>query len=159
MTFETYDLSVFISCKKEEVAAAWRSSGTQEQWFISQGNYIDEHSQPRPPHADCEAGDNYWWEWFDRSVETGIVTKVDEGGIEFTYGMGAHVIVSWENVHDGTLVKLSQVHDIEDLEVLKRTYFSTAQNWAFYLTNLKAFLEHGIDVRDQTPTRNDHVNV
>ena len=159
MTFETYDLSVFISCDKQKVASAWRKSGLQEEWFIARANYVAESGQARASDDLCQQGDHYWWEWFDRNVETGSVAKADENGMEFSFGEGVKVLVSWENVHDGTLVKLSQIHHIDDTEITQRTYFSTSQSWTFYLTNLKAFLEHGIDLREQAPTRNDHVNV
>ena len=159
MTFETFDLSVFIEADETKVADAWLRSGTIEKWFLARANYVDPSGEARGPEEVCGTGDSYWWEWFERSVETGVVTVAGTNIMEFSFGDGIQVTVQWEKVHDGTLLVLNQTHDISDLDRLQRMYCSCYQGWTFYLTNLKAFLEHGVDLREKAPTRKDQVNV
>lgn len=159
MTFDTFDLSVFIETDPEDVASAFTKSGVQENWFVARSNFVDPSGNQREPQEPCGTGDSYWWEWYDQSVETGIITAAGMNLIEFTFGKGVSVMVNWEGVHDGTQVVLSQVHSEGDLDSVQRIYCSCHQSWTFYLTNLKAFLEHGLDLREKAPTRRDHVNV
>ena len=159
MTFETFDLSVFIEADETKIADAWLKSGIQEQWFLARSNYVDPSGGARADDESSDSGDSYWWEWFDGTVETGAVNLAGTNIIEFSFGDGVQVTVQWESVHDGTQVVLSQTHDIADIENLQRVYCSCFQGWTFYLANLKAFLEHGVDLREKAPTRTDHVNV
>jgi hypothetical protein len=43
-------------------------------------------------------------------------------------------------------------------EVRASRQFGCAMGWTFFLANLKAWLEHGIDLRETNPNRTEVVN-
>lgn len=159
MTYETFDLSVFIVDEVSIIDHALRTKSGVESWFLKRADFVDDQSVARQPFETCGSGDAYWWEWFEGTIEQGTIITSEQGRLEFTFGQDVTVMIDYEAIADGTLVKLSQVHDIRDPELKQRAYTSCLQAWTFYLANLKAYVEHGIDLREKAPTRRDHINV
>lgn len=57
-------------------------------------------------------------------------------------------------------IELEQRMDpAHDFALLEGAYVGCRQGWAFYLANLKAVLEHGLDLREPRPDRRDLINV
>ena len=54
------------------------------------------------------------------------------------------VSVKLEEKHNVTIVTLTQFEIPEDDESKFRIHFGCSNGWTFWLTNLKAYLEHGI---------------
>ncbi len=159
MNLNTFDLSVFVEVPAAKVTKAWKTAAGMQSWFLATANFVTDEGDARSANNPCRAEDMYWWEWLDQSVETGTIIESSSSHLKFTYGQSVEVCVRWNSIADGTLIILSQTQVNDDLDELIRTYTSTLQSWTFYLTNLKAHLEHGIDLRDKIPTRADHANV
>ncbi len=54
------------------------------------------------------------------------------------------VSVSFENHNNVVIVTLKQFEIPEDDESKLKIHFGCSNGWTFWLTNLKAYLEHGI---------------
>jgi uncharacterized protein YndB with AHSA1/START domain len=72
--------------------------------------------------------------------------------VHFTFGgdIGMSTRVEVDPAEGGSLLRLTHVGlppgDVE-------CYAEVKSGWTFYLTNLKAFLEHQVDLREHSPQR------
>lgn len=159
MTFDTFDLSIFVESDFQSVDHAIRTKAGLESWFLKRVDFVDTRSDARGENELVAVGDAYWWEWFDGTIEQGNILTSGEGFLEFSFGRDTTVTLESEPVGDGVLVKLSQIQEMRDDELRQRAYVSCIQAWTFFLANLKAYLEHKVDLREKAPTRKDHLNV
>jgi uncharacterized protein YndB with AHSA1/START domain len=158
MQFDEFTVSCYINAPFEHTINAWTTSGGLEKWFLKRADYIRIDDEPRPKAEPCQVGDTYWFEWMENSVETGELLEVRINGITFTFGDEVTVEV---NVVVGirTLVMVTQMQSMEDITTRQKRYTSCLQGWTFYLTNLKSYLEGGLDLRETDADRKDLVNV
>jgi hypothetical protein len=72
--------------------------------------------------------------------------------VHFTFGgdSGMSTRVQVQPAESGSIVRLTHLglppNDVD-------AYSDTKCGWTFYLTSLKAFLEHGVDLREHEPQR------
>jgi uncharacterized protein YndB with AHSA1/START domain len=157
MNFDSFELAVYVNVPSSSLYNCWICSGLLEEWFLKKATFIEPVDLARQPDEPCKTGDSYWWEWSDGTTEVGEVLEVTENAFSFTFGTGVVVKVEFEG-GDRSLVVLNQRHSMEDETQKQRTYVSCLQGWTFFLTNLKSFLEGGVDLREHEPDRAFLVN-
>lgn len=140
MNFDVLRLRILIAAPLERVWEAWASSAEMARWFV-EAKY-DGYFLP---------GTGYQWTWVNGANETGEITEANEPvRLAFTFGPDAGVEVTLAPFEGRVAVDLRQTHSHQDPEDRAAFYADCDQGWTFYLTNLKAWLEHGIDLREKT---------
>ncbi|MEI7576998.1 MAG: hypothetical protein WCK51_08900 [Armatimonadota bacterium] len=81
---------------------------------------MDLSREARDADEPCGSGVSNWREKFDRSGEAGAVIVAETNIIEFSFSEGIQVTVQWEKVRDGTQLVLNKIHDIADLDRLRK---------------------------------------
>ena len=153
----TYDWSrfrrsIFINASPEKVFDAWIIPEQIETWFLKRAEFTRSDGTARDQSDVIEAGDTYAWNWWNYDgTEEGVVKKVDRGGhhLEFQFAGEGTVIVDVEVVQGDTLLRLEQVDIPLDDESRRNIHMGCSQGWAFWMVNLKSWIEHGILLHDQ----------
>ena len=166
MSESTYDWTsfrrqVFIAAPCQTVFRAWTSADQITRWFIAAATYAAADGQIRQADEQIQAGDSYHWRWHQDYVETGRILRVDPDlTLQFTFGAtydaGAGPIVVTVHCHDEggqTRLELEQANMADLPAVHYGWHMGCNLGWSFFLTNLKALLEHGIDLRETDPER------
>jgi len=146
-----FKLRVFIAAKPEKVFAAWTNDRLVSKWFTEKTII-----EPRK-------GGRLYFEWLaGDKLETKIVAIVKNKKFVFPFGPGkVEVAVTFKKDGKGTICELHQYGMKTDPKSKWNFHRGCIQGWTFFLTNLKAHLEHGLDLRSHDPNRSyrqDYVN-
>ena len=165
---------------RAEPSALWRAVATcdgLERWFLARARAWTKDGREWPRDRVLEAGARMRMTWTvagtpdargvavpAESSEDNDVESVEpplrirtgwysgKGWIELRIVPHAHAGM--------TTVELEQrMHPTSDFKALESAYVGCREGWAFFLTNLKSVLEHGIDLRDRAPDRAGLVNL
>ncbi|RYG42001.1 hypothetical protein EON79_19760 [bacterium] len=150
MNSEAFRLRILIAAPLETVWEAWTSPVALGHWFVKA-----QHDGPFLP------GMGYRWVWASGAEETGDVFESDEPvRLAFTFGPDAGVEVTLAPFEGRVAIQLRQTQTHPNPEERAAFALECRQGWTFYLANLKAWLEHGIDLRESdAPELPDLVNV
>jgi hypothetical protein len=96
----------------------------------------------------------YWHNW-DGKEEGKILEANGVDFIEF-YFSNSKVSVQLEEKHDIVIVTLKQFEIPEDDASKLQIHFGCSNGWTFWLTNLKAYVEHGILLNETEIDLSDH---
>lgn len=144
-------LRVYINTKPEKVFKAWTDDKIVSKWF-TQKTVIE----PRK-------GGRLYFEWLaGDKLETKVKQILKDKKFIFPFGNdGTEVSVTFKKDGKGTLCELKQYNMKTDPESKWSMHKGCTQGWTFFLTNLKSYLEHGIDLRSndvKRSYRDDYVN-
>lgn len=156
MTWENFDQNILINAKREVLYNAFSTRIGMESWFLRSCEY-SRNSRVLAAEEEAVAGDDYtflWHGWPDETAEKGkIIAANGYDSFEFTFdGNGVTemmVNISLKSRPDGTMVHLHQHHIPITEEGKYNWYVGCKTGWNFYLTNLKAILEHNVDLRNK----------
>lgn len=147
---ETINWSLFkkrihIAKPAAEVYSAWAIPSKLEQWFLEQAKYVSAKNGERDRDDFVRKGDRFIWKWNNWDfVEKGEVIKADGSAVSFTFGQGGIVLVEFHEIDGLTEVILTQENIPTDEKSKMEQFVGCSTGWTFWLTNLKAWLEHGI---------------
>ncbi len=138
--------TIFIYTPIERVYMAWALPANLTQWFLEEAYYLTEAKLRRPDDEFIKKGDRHSWKWHNwELVESGRVLEANgKDQLAFTFGDGGNVHIWLEQKDKGTLLRLVQDQIPEDDHGKMNFYVGCSTAWTFWLTNLKAWLEHGI---------------
>jgi uncharacterized protein YndB with AHSA1/START domain len=152
---------IFVSADKKQVFRAWITAENITQWFIASARYINELGQERTPAEFVQPGDTYYWEWHQDLKASGTVLEVvaDEM-LKFTFGnkeagSDEKIVVTVTFFEDGgrTRLELTQENMVDTPPAHVSWHMGCNLGWSFFMTNLKGFLEYGVDLRETDPER------
>lgn len=128
------------------VYAAWAKPADLTEWFLEKADYQDKNRTVRKPHDLVQKDDAFTWKWHNWDFEEkGEVLEANgTDAISFTFGQGGNVHIRLKPVSGGTEVTLNQDQIPTDDKSKKDIFVGCATGWTFWLTNLKAWLEHDI---------------
>jgi uncharacterized protein YndB with AHSA1/START domain len=165
--FNTYDWTKFvcrinINANMEQIYDAWTKPALLEKWFLCKARFIPKDEERREPDEHIRKNDTYHWRWFGFSKdvsEKGIVMEANGTDLlQFTFSGDTLVTVILKTEEAENIVELWQ-ENIPKTEVAKVDYhLYCMMGWTFYLTNLKSFLEGGIDLRNKNEELKNMVN-
>jgi uncharacterized protein YndB with AHSA1/START domain len=144
--------SIFIKAKPERVFEAWSRPEQIATWFLRRADFTTSDGTAREPSQRIEAGDNYSWNWWNyEGTEEGQVTRVNasERHLEFTFAGDCTVIVDVEVKDGDTLLRLEQIDIPLDEKSKREIHMGCGQGWAFWMVNLKSWLEHEVLLHDR----------
>jgi len=142
----SFQKRIVVNKSLSEVYSAWATKFKIEQWFLQEANYWDDNKNPRNENELVQKGDSFTWRWHNWDFEEkGEVLKANNiDTISFTFGKAGHVHIELKSVQNGTEVTLTQDNIPTDERSKKDFYVGCSTGWTFWLTNLKAWLEHEV---------------
>ncbi len=145
-SWDNFKRRILINRPIEDIFKMWASSDGLTTWFLKVAEYADTDGNRRLPSEPYQAGDKYLWRWhnWDGSSEGKVLENNGKDYIKFEFA-NSIVEVKIEPFEDGrTLLSLIQSEIADDNETKMQVYCGCSCGWTFWLTNLKAYLEHGI---------------
>ena len=152
----------FIHASPEAVFNAWTKPGEIIKWFVAQADYTTQAGNLRAEDEIVQAGDCYYWRWHQKLDIRGEILKVEAGRLfQFTFGEKEEgsdekiiVTVKISQIEPGTtLLELDQENMADTLKAHSSWHLSCNLGWSFFMTNLKALLEHNVDLREHSEER------
>ncbi len=147
-----FELRIKVKASMPLVYDAWSTRQGMEKWFLRQCGYM-RSGNALPANSQVRRGDTYHWLWHgwpDDVEENGEILDAD--GAEtfaFKFGAAGKVSVHLQAHDDAVMLRLLQ-YEIPDTEAGRHHWHTGCKTgWTFYLTNLKAVLETGIDLRNR----------
>ncbi len=127
---------VAVAAPVEKVFQMWTDPAQLRSWFLADAK------------IDLKKGGDFEWKWIAGVKEKGKVLSVKKPSkLSFTFA-GSVCEVTFKKDKRGSLVILHQ-HNIPETEKGKfDVHLNCSCGWTFYLTNLKTYLEYGIDLRE-----------
>lgn len=152
---------IFIKADSAEVFNAWTTAAGIVNWFIAEAHYQTVEGRERAADEPVEAGDRYHWRWHQNLETSGEVLEVGPGDyLRFTFGdradgSGEQVVVSvtFRDLGGETLLELQQENMPANEPGKVHWYMGCNMGWSFFMTNLKARLEYGVDLREHDAER------
>lgn len=144
LSFDQFTKKIFIKESIEKLYWCWGTESGLTSWFLKEANFSREHFTMDYGEY-VKPGDKFVWKWhnWEGQEEGKVVEANGKDFIQFTFAEGL-VDVKLEEVNNITLLTLKQ-HQIPTDEESKLKYHVGCSNgWTFWMTNLKAYLEHGI---------------
>ncbi|MFP4369881.1 MAG: SRPBCC domain-containing protein [Candidatus Kapaibacterium sp.] len=151
---------IYIDKHPSEVYKAWAVPENITEWFLEKADYTDGNGNKREPAVFIQPGDKHAWKWhnWDFTEEGEVIAANADTEIAFTFGSGGNVFVYLKESKGGTELELIQKDIPKDEAGKMNQYVGCSNGWTFWLTNLKAWLEHGITLHakglEQTDTEN-----
>jgi len=140
-----FTLSTFIKTSADAVAKAWLTADGLCAWFLHDAAHLRIDGVARGRTEQFASGDIARWTWLPVFTEDNRVLVVEPARrFRMVFGKGAVLTVVWEAEGNHVLVTLRQEDHI-DAEYRQ----GCITGWIFFLTNLKAYLEHGVDLREK----------
>jgi uncharacterized protein YndB with AHSA1/START domain len=158
----TFRKQIFIKADNEQVFRAWTTPDNIVQWFIATADYTTPVGTLRPNSETVKVGDQYHWRWHQDLEATGTVLEVVENEkLSFTFGdkekeSDEKIVVTVTVIPDDggtTLLELIQENMPNTPEAQVSWHMGCNLGWSFFMTNLKALLEYGIDLRETDQER------
>lgn len=139
-----------INDSLKSVYDAWATQRNIEKWFLQEAIYRSPDKHQRGTDDHIMKGDTFTWKWHNYDIkEDGEILKADgTNNIAFTFGPAGNVHVSLKTIPSGTELTLTQDNIPTDDKSKRSFFYGCGTGWTFWLTNLKAWLEHGITLHD-----------
>ncbi|NKI27781.1 SRPBCC domain-containing protein [Arenibacter sp. 6A1] len=153
MAFESFTKKIYIKTEIEKLYWCWATPQGITSWFLRDARYTAKKGQIIKGESDkIEAGDHYRWEWHNwEGEETGEVLGANgKDTIAFTFAKVCRLTISMEKQDDHVLLTLHQDQIPTDDKSKLQIHYGCSNGWTFWLTNLKAYLEHGILLNETT---------
>lgn len=146
LTFNSFTKKIYVQSDLATVYQCWATESGISSWFLSRARYTDAAGRKRAAGEPIQAGDRYSWEWHNYDGgETGSILEANgRDHLQFSFAGPCKVSVDLEEDKAHTLVSLRQYDIPEDEASRLNIHFGCSNGWTFWLTNLKAYLEHGI---------------
>jgi len=140
-----FTLRIFINKPLKSVYNAWSIPAELSTWFLEIADYKKVDGKDLNPHVNINAGDTYSWKWNNWDIiENGNVIKANgKDEVSFTFGKAGNVHVKLKETPKGTEITLIQDEIPTDEESKMEYHVGCRLGWAFWMTNLKAWLEQG----------------
>ena len=145
LQWNSFEKKIYIKSSVEKLYKLWASEHGITSWFLNNAEFKNTEGNRRKEEELIQVGDSYRWYWhnWDGKAEGEITQANGIDSIEFSFE-GSMVSVKLEEKNDVVIVILKQFDIPEDDESKLRIHFGCSNGWTFWLTNLKAYLEHGI---------------
>ncbi len=151
-----FEMHIYVRATADQVLKAWTETAQITKWFVAKSEYRDASGTLV---SEAVEGGTYRWGWIEGSEDSSQITKAGPGAFWFGWDQGkGQVQVRIEAVGSECRVNLKQEMFEGTPEYVEHFQLGCRLGWTFFLTNLKAWLEHGIDLREKRPERSGVLN-
>jgi len=132
-----FTLKIAINKPPTAVFRAWTDERIVSKWFT-----VKTAIEPRK-------NGRIYYEWLEGDkMDAKVIAVVKNRSFTFPFGdKGERVTVKFKKNGRGCICELHQYNMKTDDVSKSNMHLGCAQGWTFFLTNLKSYLEHGIDLR------------
>lgn len=146
-----FQSEIFIGRPVSIVYRAWALPSEIQKWFIEVCEVCTRDNKSRGRDEFIQSGDQFRWH-FDEKQESGVFLEANtDTKISFTISgasrLSVKVTVHFQAVEGGTQIVLSQENMPHSEEDRINWHVDSKVAWTFFLANLKAYLEHNVDLR------------
>lgn len=146
-----FQSEIFIGRPVPIVYRAWALPSEMKKWFIELCEASTRDGRARGQEEFVQSGDTFQW-YFDEKSESGVFLEANSNAkLSFTISgasrLSVKVTVHFVAVEGGTLVELVQENMPHEEEDRVNWHMDSKVAWTFFLANLKAYLEHQVDLR------------
>ena len=141
-------LRIAIDTSPEKVFQAWTDDKIVTKWFT-----VKAEMEPKKKGR-------IFWEWLGcDKLDTKNIDFVPNKKFVFPFGSkGEQVAITIVPDSSGAICELRQTKMKTDPKSRIAMHMGCKQGWTFFLTNLKSYLEHGIDLRSHDTNRSYNQN-
>lgn len=145
-SFDSFTKKIYIKATLEKLYWSWATTEGIASWFLRSAQYISEGGQVRNPAEQIKPGDSYTWEWhnWDGQEKGRVLEANGKDFVEILFAPPSKVSVTLEDQGTAILLTLKQYEIPTDEDSMLNIHHGCSNGWTFWLTNLKAYLEHGI---------------
>ncbi len=143
--WNTFTKRISINTKMDTVYRCWATQSQIVTWFLEKADFNSNEGH-RKPNELVQKGDRFVWKWnnWDLKEEGNILEANGKDFISFTFGPGGIVSIQLKETNGMTEIILIQDEIPTDDKSKMNLYVGCSTGWTFWLTNLKAYLDHGI---------------
>ena len=158
--WNSFTKRILISKSIGSVYRCWVTKKQLETWFLEKADFRSGNNQ-RQPDELVEKGDSFFWKWnnWDFTEKGQVLEANGKDIISFTFGSGGIVTIKLKEINDTTEVILTQDDIPTDEKSKMDIYVGCITGWTFWLTNLKAYLEHDITLHAKGLKQDDTSNL
>lgn len=140
---------IYINAPMQEVYNAWATAEGLEDWFLEDAAYFNGETE-RGSTDQAQVGDRYTFDWYHwEHIGKGAVLAAN-GTDHFAFSFEQmRVDIELKEEKGKTLCTLIQKEVPIDEESKMFKFYGCSTGWTFFMANLKAFLEHGINLIDK----------
>ena len=144
-TWKTFTKRILINKSIDSVYRCWATQKQIETWFLEKADFFSGNNR-RQSDELVQKGDIFFWKWnnWDFTEEGQVLEANGKDFISFTFGTGGIVTVKLKKIKDSTEITLVQDEIPTDDKSKMDMFVGCITGWTFWLTNLKAYLEHNI---------------
>ena len=156
LQWQSFEKKIYIHASLEKLYWCWATEEGLTSWFLRDAEF--KRSNTKIEYGSyVDKGDTYTWYWhnWDGKAEGEILEANGKDFIAFSFE-GSNVSVSLKEHHNKVIVTLKQYDIPEDEENKLKIHCGCSNGWTFWLTNLKAYLEHGILLNEREETLKDN---
>lgn len=142
---------IYLKASLEKVYSCWATEAGLCEWFLRTAAFTNPSGQRRGKHEAAASGDGYAWQWYNwEGTETGQVLAANGTDLlELGFAGDSKVQVRLEPRGDSVLLTLCQSNIATDPESTLNIHYGCSNGWTFWLANLKAWLEYGIQLGER----------
>ncbi len=153
---------ITINAEPQAIYNAFASQMGLERWFLRKAQFLTTDGRVRKNDELIQAGDKYIWLWHGYGDEVTEKREIIEANnrnyLVFAFTGGCKVSVRIQKAAGENLLELIQENIEFEENPYQNLFVSCGEGWTFYLTNLKSYLEGGIDLRNTNVSIQNVIN-
>ncbi len=155
-----FSITFFYPVPISVAYGAWATASGLESFFVESAAFLSPSGSRRQPDDLAQSGDCYEWTWRHGASVAGVVNRSELNSLlDFTFG-SMNCVVTFDTADElTTMVRLAQDGIASDAEGQVMGHLNCRSCWVFFMTNLKAVLMAGTDLRDEDPARASSMEV
>lgn len=149
LVFDSFTKKIYIESPAEKLYWCWATEEGITSWFLRAADFTRNKKRLKP-HQFIEKGDEYSWMWYNwDGEETGKILEANgKNKITFSFAGECKVTITLTQKEGATLLTLIQYDIPTDDDNKLKIHYGCSNGWTFWLANLKAYLEFGIQLNE-----------
>tara|TARA_R110002073_G_scaffold72537_1_gene177368 strand:+ start:361298 stop:361810 length:513 start_codon:yes stop_codon:yes gene_type:complete len=145
LPWDAFTKKIHINASLDKLYWCWATQEGICAWFLQNATYTRDEKQLGVSDF-LKPNDQYLWKWhnWDGKESGKIVDANGKNTVSFTFAGDCLVTVTLEEKDKVVLLTLTQSNIPLDEKSKMEIFYGCSNGWTFWLTNLKAYLEHGI---------------
>lgn len=153
INWSKFTVRIDVNAAGEKLYAAWATRAGIESWFLRFSEYKTPGGKIRGDNEPVEKGDTYKWLWHgwpDDTAEHGTILDCNgKDFFSFSFGKAGNCTVKIYKEQGETIVEIVQDAIPADETGKLTWHVGCKTGWTYYLSNLKAVYQYGIDLRNK----------
>ncbi|WP_224484586.1 SRPBCC family protein [Robertkochia aurantiaca] len=143
--FTRFTKKIYIKAPLPKIYWSWSTEEGITSWFLRAADFTRNDKRLKP-HEPVREGDTYTWMWYnwDGSENGKVLAANQTDHLVYSFADSCQVAIDLKEEHGKVLLTLHQFNIPTDDQSKQDIFTGCSNGWTFWLTNLKAYMEHGI---------------